>query len=386
MKPLPKTPRYDRCARIAHSILVKYSIPKLPIDIMEIIENTKRTRAVPYSTVAKRCNMDLIDVCRTLGSKDGSAQKVTSSRPYVIHYNDSIESPGRVKWSISHEFGHIALGHLDDFPQLDFNRHGLSDYEYNVLEKEADAFAGALLAPLCLINEIGVLNYNEIKQLTGLSDKAAEIKANNLKKYKKSGPYKDHELLLLKYYKRFLDSKEYLNTLSTSTCITCNAYLPRLSGRKHCHICGASTYMTYVRRKATAYDAHSFSDDMKNKCTSISCHEALQNNSRFCYKCGSASMFFKENYLKPWNHKVNSEIIVKGEYNMFLELKPEVVYKLQQLLPRELKVELKTIVSENLPQLKFKEMRVQRIVFEGDDNLYRASLRSDGLHMIRLRR
>jgi hypothetical protein len=71
---------------------------------------------------------------------------------------------------------------------------------------------------------------------------------------------------------------------------------------------------------------------------------------------------------------------------MFIALKPETVYELQQLLPRALKIELEAIVSANLPVLKFKEMRVQKIMFEGDDKIYRASVRADGLHMIRVRR
>lgn len=71
---------------------------------------------------------------------------------------------------------------------------------------------------------------------------------------------------------------------------------------------------------------------------------------------------------------------------MFVELKPETVHKLQQLLPKALKIELEIILSSQLPQLKFKEMRVQRIMFEAEDKIYRASVRSDGLHMIRVRR
>lgn len=71
---------------------------------------------------------------------------------------------------------------------------------------------------------------------------------------------------------------------------------------------------------------------------------------------------------------------------MFVELKPETVHKLQQLLPKALKVELEIIISSQLPHLKFKEMRVQRIMFEGDEKIYRASVRTDGIHMIRVRR
>jgi hypothetical protein len=71
---------------------------------------------------------------------------------------------------------------------------------------------------------------------------------------------------------------------------------------------------------------------------------------------------------------------------MILELKPELVHQLRQLKPKELNPQIIELVTKNLPTLSFHKLLSNRPYFKDKDSLYRGSLRSDGIHMIRASR
>jgi len=73
----------------------------------------------------------------------GEAYSVSLGRDrYLILYDDMIRSPERIRFSLFHEFGHIAMGHLRDF------RIGsLPENERRILESEASIFSRNILCP-----------------------------------------------------------------------------------------------------------------------------------------------------------------------------------------------------------------------------------------------
>lgn len=67
-----------------------------------------------------------------------------------IIYNNSIDSQGRINFTLAHEFGHYLL-HRKDYPEgLECKPEDMirSDSEYNRIEREANIFATNILMPL----------------------------------------------------------------------------------------------------------------------------------------------------------------------------------------------------------------------------------------------
>lgn len=63
----------------------------------------------------------------------------------------------RQRWTVAHELGHIVLGHVA-------GEQAVVDAEF-----EADAFAGSLLAPRCVLDEIGITRPPDIATVCCIS-------------------------------------------------------------------------------------------------------------------------------------------------------------------------------------------------------------------------
>ena len=130
--------------------------------------------------------------------KDGYTLRNIRPNTNLILYNSTINSNGRIRWTNSHELGHIVLQHSD---------HTLNN------EKEANAFASQLLLPKCilkkLIKEHVPITPLYLVQNFGLSDAAAKNKLDSLK-YSIDKEYEDiyDEALLIKF-NSFLSLKTF---------------------------------------------------------------------------------------------------------------------------------------------------------------------------------
>lgn len=67
-----------------------------------------------------------------------------------IVYNKAITSPGRINFTLGHEFGHYLLHRLDHPKGIQCSSEDMARWEseYGQLEQQANAFAAALLMPL----------------------------------------------------------------------------------------------------------------------------------------------------------------------------------------------------------------------------------------------
>lgn len=99
---------------------------------------------------------------------------------FLTVYDSSVIPFTRVRWTLAHEIGHIALGHLEDFEETAINRGGLSLEKYKVLEDEADFFAAELLEPMPILKKIGAYNTEEIMKICKVSFSAAENRVRDL--------------------------------------------------------------------------------------------------------------------------------------------------------------------------------------------------------------
>ena len=94
----------------------------------------------------------------------------------VIFINGQ-RSIGRQRFTAAHELGHIMLGHVGLYQQV--NRDPLTSKD--PLEQAANAFAVRLLAPACVLWGCGVKTAAHIVQLCDISQEAAEYRMKRLR-------------------------------------------------------------------------------------------------------------------------------------------------------------------------------------------------------------
>lgn len=164
---MPK-PDYDRAANMAYRALLSLSITELPVRPLDILRLCKNTMVHTYDEIMPKFDMtdrwlfklwymenqDAVTVRRIFG--DGTVR-------YELFY-DSHAHPLRMRFTLSHELGHILLNHRDE-----------ADWE----EKEADYFASQLLAPQSLFLPLNISGYDMsaegISSLFGISKAAAAV-------------------------------------------------------------------------------------------------------------------------------------------------------------------------------------------------------------------
>ena len=106
---------------------------------------------------------------------------------YVVLYNDRTESPRRLSFTLAHELGHILLGHAGEDDVIE--------------EREANAFAAALLAPAVVFYYLSFRDRRpptteEMCTVFPISHEAAENRRRDLLRRKPPQPT-DCEIALL---------------------------------------------------------------------------------------------------------------------------------------------------------------------------------------------
>ena len=152
-----------------------------------------------YESYAKKAKTTVSRLVEQYG-RDGFSHR--AGKAYVIcAANEAPED--RRRWTIAHEIGHIACGHLahEHAPES-----GKKTDEYKrKQEQEADRFAAALLAPFCLLLLCRPRSVGELSKLTGLSRQAAAIAFAGLEKFcKKDNAPSVAQKELIKNYLPFL--------------------------------------------------------------------------------------------------------------------------------------------------------------------------------------
>lgn len=127
--------------------------------------------------------VNIVDICRQLGvsarlysptdGNDGISM-IIDGKPQILV--SSRVNPGRRRFTIAHELGHIVLGHV--------GRYALCNREPspadNPVEHEANVFASRLLAPACVLWGCHAFQVEEIMELCKISRQAAEFRAKRM--------------------------------------------------------------------------------------------------------------------------------------------------------------------------------------------------------------
>jgi len=104
---------------------------------------------------------------------------------FYIIYKDS-EPHERCRFTVAHELGHIFLGHLLIAESACAYRTFAAR---NDIESSANVFARDLLAPACILHELGVQSAEDIAKLCDISLEAGRIRAARIRLLEKRGAW-----------------------------------------------------------------------------------------------------------------------------------------------------------------------------------------------------
>ena len=184
---------------------------------------------------------------------DGRVLRINGNQ-YLIVYDDTIDDDHHNSWTIMHEIGHVILGHLTEFDIGELSRSGLTDKEYEVLEKEAHYFAAEFLMPTAILRYFSI-SVEEIALLFDVSEDAAG------RKYKRvfeatymPRQYTKYENQLIRNFSKFItvgiDEAIYKGITASFSrrikfssfcrkCFHCHSYINDDSA-EYCPYCGES--------------------------------------------------------------------------------------------------------------------------------------------------
>ena len=109
----------------------------------------------------------------------------SGDRCYVFY--DMEQPPGRVRFTITHELGHVLLGHLGDGEHTVYNRESSSENAPE--EHTANVFASRLLAPACVLHALGAVTPEQIAAVCDISMAAARLRAGRMGVLEQRGKY-----------------------------------------------------------------------------------------------------------------------------------------------------------------------------------------------------
>lgn len=109
----------------------------------------------------------------------------SGGRCYVFY--NAEQTPGRVRFTIAHELGHILLGHLGDGEHTVYNRE--PSPEDAPEEHTANVFASRLLAPACVLHALGAVTPEQIAAACDISLTAARFRASRMGMLEQRGKY-----------------------------------------------------------------------------------------------------------------------------------------------------------------------------------------------------
>lgn len=308
------------------------NIRRFPIDMFSIYKHY----GIPLISYTEACKQPRFHTTiKNLRKKKVDAFCYNSGRNYIVFYDDAVDVPARIPFTLAHEFGHIVLKHhyCSANAQI-IERYAVLKSKYDWREVSADSFAGALLRPAVLIKILNLLNSVDIQDVFGVSKQCADLGLKFSKECVSSQPI--HRFIA------FIN-QQFGDFIHTYYCRRCRSTFV-LSNNSYCPICrnenphwfheglaifdfdrnekGCVNIMNYNKPETTdGYlvtrclkcdneDIHPQDQycpicqlPTRNKCTSVTCSAFLPPHYRFCPSCGSESRYFSEGVLKPWEEE-----------------------------------------------------------------------------------
>ncbi len=161
---------YSTCRNAAWQCQKDFDICRLPVKL---------------KSAANRAGIRILrnSVLGELRGNESGAGIYHDGKWYII-YDDTLDSP-QSRVIIAHELGHILLGHEYKYSDLRFEK---SEKKLKC-EREADMFAVRLLAPACVLHELGATTADEIARLCDIPRGIAAERARRMKLLEARGAF-----------------------------------------------------------------------------------------------------------------------------------------------------------------------------------------------------
>jgi ribosomal protein S27AE len=233
-KEIPNKPRFQLVTKRAYELLVELDINEFPVDPRKIIEHFPNWFLMGWLQLrADSGHEDPLYIDR-----DGAEAKTVIQRgasEYLIVYDERIDNPQRIRWTLAHEIGHIVMGHLVEFESTALNRRGLTEREHGVLEVEAHWFAAELLAPKTIIRRF---SFNDSPQgislICDISKEAAEKRLKDITRMD-FGYFSTENRIFRNFYNHLSHGGFYQAIHDTASKFCPSSIYPELC--KECRIC-----------------------------------------------------------------------------------------------------------------------------------------------------
>lgn len=173
--------KYKNARDMAWEMLLECGINSLPVRSSIICDHYGWT-LTDYQTGAP--SLALLGLSGLTERTDGFCA-VTKNHTYIFF--DSTLPAGRQCFTIAHEIGHLALGHVAPGGVTTVNRE--PSPQDSPEETQANQFAARLLAPACVLHELGVVTPEAIQQACGLSRQAATFRATRMQELERRNRY-----------------------------------------------------------------------------------------------------------------------------------------------------------------------------------------------------
>lgn len=210
---------YKKARDKAWDVISNYNVSSLPVDVIGLCA---RMGIITSSYQKAKRTIRAFGLAEYTSGNDGFATIIRGR--YFIFYDDTVNPPGRIRFTLGHELGHIVLGHL---LSENISCHaGVTVWnrgentEPNKYETTANIFSSRLLAPACVLRALDLHTPEEISELCGLSSIAAKVRSERmeqlyqrerewLRKYNKSCfGISDQEKTALKQFEEFINDKK----------------------------------------------------------------------------------------------------------------------------------------------------------------------------------
>ena len=177
---------YTNARDAAWNTLIECGVSSLPVRPSEIC---KHYNWVLADYVAGQRSIELLGLAELKDKTDGFCA-VTENHVYIFF--DSSLPTGRQRFTVAHEIGHLILGHVGRGMATVENREPTGTERAE--ERQANQFAVRLLAPACVLHEIGAITPEAIRELCGISRQAAEFRADRMQGLERRSRYYSHPL------------------------------------------------------------------------------------------------------------------------------------------------------------------------------------------------
>lgn len=294
------TPNYRLVNDMVFYVHKYLSNHELPIDL-SFMNNFHNLKIKTYSWFAKLNHLSIDETIEYVNSDSGCCWFLVNENKYLILYNDFIPNPHHNRWTLAHELGHYLLKHNEICDTAILGRNSLTLGEYKIYEKEANAFASKLLAPLNVIcNIFDSFSIIDIMDLCDLSFEASKHIFDFVVNGLQMGISYDCESETTKIFKKFINNRKYSNS-----CIECNYSFVSLNA-KFCPICGSNRLIKEKVKNNMKYNNVYRLDENSKALECPICHNEETADGEYCKICGTFLINRCSNIVEDnWGNQVD---------------------------------------------------------------------------------